>query len=954
MENEELILLLSEHKPFGWRFHIYSARRNEDASLQLLGPPDAGEESERGAPADHLRLIKLLEEISNQALMKAFSKQKSTLAFLKEVKQETINRFIRPRIEQVNREVIKTAQKTPIPIFRREEIAVKTFYEDQRLCIIPSPAECLFNFVKDEKGLRYFISLTSEGQEISLLKKPEIILSDKPCVVLTGREIRFVKNIEAKKLTPFFVKSHIDVPAQSEELYLRNFVFKTMQTYEVKIQGIPVREIQPEKTAFLSLEKDFNQKLMFVLSFQYENAPRLYPGSSGKRNVELEEKDGITSICWYKRDPAWEKRLANYLQKEGLHPQGSNHFYPAKDDGFQLVEWLNQQPEGALAEFILENKSDHPFFLQPVAMHTDMEEKIDWFELHIEVQIGEYRLPFLYFRQHILTKKKEYILPDGTLFILPSEWFGKYFDLMFYCEGKMGNLIGLKKNYASIIDHSIGKDLPQEKLALVSEQLYLPRRRPPLPARQAGLLREYQKEGFYWLEHLYTHGFGGCLADDMGLGKTLQTITLLEHIYTNDAQGTLPASLVVAPTSLLHNWRNELARFAPDLQVLIYAGDKRLKSCNTQLVHQTFSPYQVVVTSYGLMRNDIQYLRGYTFEVIILDESQYIKNSASQASRAAEQLSSRHRLALTGTPLENSLEDLWSQFHFIQDGLLENLATFKHYFIQPIVRGKDKDREDLLKRIIHPFLLRRTKEEVAPELPPLLQETIFCDMTEAQQMRYDAEKNRIRNLLLDVRENPDLPYNSFVTLQSLNTLRQLANHPKLVDAGYTEDSGKFEQILLSLETLKESNHKVLIFSSYVKYLNLLADKFKEEGWKYALLTGETLRREEEIKRFTETDDMHCFLISLKAGSTGLNLTAADYVFILDPWWNPAAEMQALSRAHRIGQQKTVIACRFISTDTIEEKIQRLQETKTVLYETFINKNNPLSQFTWAEVEELLK
>jgi superfamily II DNA or RNA helicase len=953
MEKEELILVLSEHKHFGGKFYIYSARQTADGNLQLLGVPNAGQEKERGASPEHIALIKLLDDVTDQALMKAFSKQKSTLTFLKEVKQETIDRFIRPRIELANRKVIDIAQKTDIPLFRREEIAVKIFYREHRLQIIPSPAECLFNFVKDAKGLRYFISLSCEGQEISLRKKPGIILSEKPCILLTGREIRFVENIEARKLTPFFEKSHIDVPAQSEELYLKNFVFKTMQTHEVKIQGIPVREIEPQKKAFLTLERDFQRKLVFILSFQYEDAPRLYPDSSKKKTVKLEiEEAGTAAIHWYKRDMAWEKRLANYLQQEGLHPKGPNHFYPAQDDAFQLIEWLNLRESGSLGEFIVENKSDRPFFIRPVSVQTDLEAKIDWFELNIDVLIGDYSLPFLCFRKHILDKNNEYILPDGSVFILPREWFEKYYDLLLYCEEKAGRLV-LKKRYAPLLDHAVSKDVPEEKLEAIYNILQIPLRHPPLPLRQATLLREYQKEGFYWLTHLYTHGFGGCLADDMGLGKTLQTITLLQHIYTGETQDSPPASLVVAPTSLLHNWRNELARFAPDLRVLIYAGDKRLKSGGAETAGQAFDPYQIVITSYGLMRNDVEYLRDYTFRMIVLDESQYIKNPASQVYRAAEQLSAPHRLTLTGTPLENSLEDLWAQFNFINEGLLDNLATFKKDFIQPIVREKDRDREILLKRLIGPFLLRRTKEEVAPELPPLLQETIFCDMTEAQQALYDMEKNRIRNLLLEARENPELPHNSFITLQSLSTLRQLANHPKLIDANYTEDSGKFEQILLSFQTLKASNHKVLVFSSYVKYLNLLAGRFDEEGWKYAMLTGSTLRREEEIKRFAEEEDVHCFFISLKAGSTGLNLTAADYVFILDPWWNPATEMQALSRAHRIGQQKNVIACRFVSTETVEEKILRLQESKTALYETFINSNNPLSQFTWAEIEELL-
>jgi SNF2 family DNA or RNA helicase len=316
-------------------------------------------------------------------------------------------------------------------------------------------------------------------------------------------------------------------------------------------------------------------------------------------------------------------------------------------------------------------------------------------------------------------------------------------------------------------------------------------------------------------------------------------------------------------------------------------------------------------------------------------------------------LNGRRRLALTGTPLENSLDDLWAQFNFINKGLLGSLDSFRDTFIQPVLKGKDTAQAALLKRTISPFLLRRTKEEVTPDLPPLIEEVVYCDMPDAQMEAYNSEKNRIRNLVLEAKESPGLPLNSIMALEALSKLRQLANHPAMVVPGYTEDSGKFEQIILAFESLKESGHKALFFSSYVKYLKLIAKRFDEEGWKYAMLTGETRKREEEISRFTNSKDIHCFFISLKAGSTGLNLTAADYVFILDPWWNPAAEMQALSRAHRIGQDKTVMAFRFISTDTIEEKIMELQRSKSALFDTFINANNPLEKFTWADFEKLI-
>ena len=952
MTNEELILIVSEHRILGASFHVYSAQRTKEGTWRLLGVPDAKQEEERGGSPEKVRLIKLVDEISDQALMKAYSRQKSTIAFLKEMKQETLERFVRPRIELANRRIVELAGHTDIPVFWREEISVKVFYEDYRVQIVSPAAQCLFHFVKDNRGIRYFISLTCGGREISLRKKPGLILSEKPCIVLAGREILCVENIGAKKLIPFFAKDHIDVPAQTEAMYLKNFVFKTMQVYEVKIQGIPVREIKPERKAFLSLERNLRQEMVCILSFRYNDSPRIYPGNTKKKIVELEESaGGLPAIRWYPRDMEWENKLAERLLREGLHKNADGHFCPAAPEGspFRLVEWMNQRESNSLQDFILEYNLERPYFIKPIAVNCDFKAETDWFEIHIEVVAGDYTLPFACFRKHILEGNNEYILPDGTVFILPGEWFEKYQDLLQYSEEKNGSL-RLKKIHTPLLNHSLGKGLPEEKQKIIDDILQIPLVCPQLPKQASRLLRPYQKEGFYWLEHLYRNGFGGCLADDMGLGKTLQTITLLQHIYAENNRKGLPPALVVAPTSLLHNWKNELARFAPDLQVCLHAGDRRLKN---EEAGKMFAASQVVVTSYGVMRKDIEYLRGYTFQILVLDESQYIKNASSLAYQAAKQLNAPHKLALTGTPLENSLDDLWAQFNFINEGLLGDLPSFRKDFVLPIAREKDEAREGLLKRLISPFLLRRTKEEGTPELPPLLQEVIYCDMTEEQQSVYEAEKNRIRNLLLEMREHPELPRKHFVALQGLNKLRQLANHPKLIDADYAEDAGKFDQILLSFETLKASNHKVLVFSSYVRYLNLLAGRFEAEGWKYAMLTGETRKREEEIKRFTSQADVHCFFISLKAGSTGLNLTAADYVFILDPWWNPASEMQALSRAHRIGQEKNVIACRFISTGTVEEKIMHLQETKTTLYETFINENNPLSQFTWAEIEDLL-
>jgi SNF2 family DNA or RNA helicase len=597
------------------------------------------------------------------------------------------------------------------------------------------------------------------------------------------------------------------------------------------------------------------------------------------------------------------------------------------------------------------------------------------------------------FRNHILNNIHEYLLPDDTIAILPQEWFTRYYELMLFSTKDQEGLV-LKKHHYKIVNQIEAAEefetiAPTERVGEV-----------PTPEKLRAELRHYQQKGFSWLVHLYEHNFGGCLADDMGLGKTLQTIALLQHIaslYQHSTvteptttaiesevkttkqdnkiierqlsifdvleapilatsaeafEKTTPTSLVVMPTSLLHNWQNELKRFAPNLKVYLYSGSKRLKSAD---IHKVFRFYDVVITTYGTLRNDIDLLQTCSFHHLILDESQYVKNPDSLIYKAVKQIRAQHKLALTGTPIENSLTDLWAQLNIVNEGLLGTLPSFQRAYINPITK-QNKSKEEALLRIIAPFLMRRTKNEVAPELPELSQETVYCDMSEAQQARYDEEKNKLRSSILVNDNDLDAQKLAFLTLQGLTRLRLLANHPRLWEEEYEGDSGKFEQVIMRLETLKSENHKVLIFSSFVKHLRLLADYFEKENWKFSWLSGSTAAssRESEIDNFTKNEDVNCFLISLKAGGVGLNLTAADYVFILDPWWNPASEMQALGRAHRIGQKKNVMVYRFIATGTIEEKIQNLQENKSKLADTFVSSSNPLKGLNKEELVNLIQ
>ena len=454
-----------------------------------------------------------------------------------------------------------------------------------------------------------------------------------------------------------------------------------------------------------------------------------------------------------------------------------------------------------------------------------------------------------------------------------------------------------------------------------------------------------------------------------GWGKTIQALSLLlkfrregdsSPVFHHKKSGQLslfaveeteespiqPATLIVLPVSLVHNWEKEIGKFAPSLRTFVYGGARRReKNSFDEIIFN----YDIILTTYGTVRNDIEELAQYEFFFLILDESQYIKNSESKTYQTITGIRAQHRVVLTGTPIENSLSDLWAQMNFLNRGLLGSKNYFKQEFLIPIERDKIPDASEKLQKLIHPFILRRTKEQVAQDLPSLTQETIVVEMTPEQSEFYETEKSAVRNVLLHNFREEGLQKSTFFVLQALTRLRQIAIHPKLIDPESAFESGKFNDILTMLSILVAENHKILVFSSFVKNLQLLANEFTRKSWSYSMLTGQTTDRKQVIDDFQENPEKKIFLISLKAGGVGLNLTAADYIFITDPWWNPAAEMQAVSRAHRIGQDKKVFVYRFISENSIEEKILKLQERKSKLADEFVNANDPLRYISENEV-----
>jgi len=436
-------------------------------------------------------------------------------------------------------------------------------------------------------------------------------------------------------------------------------------------------------------------------------------------------------------------------------------------------------------------------------------------------------------------------------------------------------------------------------------------------------LRPYQLQGFQWLNYLHQNSLGGCLADDMGLGKTLQTICLLSSIYPKQKK----PSLVVMPKSLLFNWEKELEKFSPKLTYYTYYSAQR----NLEDALQK----QVILTTYSTLRIDIEKLKETDFYYIILDESQNIKNMQSQTAKAAMLLQSKHRLALSGTPIENNLGELYSLFRFLNPSMFGSIESFNQYYLSPIQKNNDKDVTAELRKKIYPFILRRLKKDVLKELPDKIEQILYVEMSDAQKKLYEQRRLYYKEAIEQQVAIKGIQQSQFFVFQALNELRQIASTPEGFSDGKIASS-KIELLMEQLLDALANNHKVLIFVNFLNALELIGDKLEEQGIDYISMSGSTKNRQQLVERFQNDAGCKVFLLTLKTGGTGLNLTAADMVFIFDPWWNKAAENQAIDRTHRMGQDKTVLSYKMISQGTIEEKILLLQDKKAEIFNSIIS------------------
>jgi superfamily II DNA or RNA helicase len=705
-------------------------------------------------------------------------------------------------------------------------------------------------------------------------------------------------------------------------------IFQTR--HEVQSRALPFR-----KPKIYLKEDDAN--LLIVPSFVYEGE-----GESGEIEFLHDQRRTKTSfennqITMLERDQQAENAVWEWLKS--LHPgfahqAGQPFFYVPFDNVmkegwlFNFVEAVGKKNYDLLGFKDLKKMRFNP---NRGTVKVNASSGIDWFDMQIEIMFGDQRVSLADAKKALLKKQNYIQLQDGSLGVLPDEWISKLEPLLQF--GRVdGENIHLSKIHFSLIDELVSeldneevfRELWEKKQKLLNFK-EIPN--VPLPGNVNATLRQYQEEGYKWINFLDEFGWGGCLADDMGLGKTLQMLTFLQQQKNINPEHT---NLVVVPTTLIFNWQAEATKFTPDLKLYVHRGMTRRKDINF------FREYDIILTTYGTMRSDVELLRQFDFHYIVLDEAQAIKNPDSLTSKASRLLRAKNRLTMTGTPVENNTFDLYSQFEFLNPGMLGHADFFRTEYATPIDKYQDKEKAAELRKLVYPFMLKRTKEEVATDLPDKTETILFCEMGNKQRKVYDTFRERYRQEIAEKLATEGLNKSSFLILEALLKLRQICDSPSILsgDEDFGNESAKLEEITREIEE-NASNHKILIFSQFLGMLDLIRKHLEKMNIPYEYLDGQTVDRAGRVNRFQSDQTCRVFLMSLKAGGVGLNLTEADYVYLVDPWWNPAVERQAIDRTHRIGQTRKVFAYKMICKDTIEEKILLLQQRKQDLAEDLV-------------------
>ncbi|PZX64465.1 DEAD/DEAH box helicase [Hydrotalea sandarakina] len=726
----------------------------------------------------------------------------------------------------------------------------------------------------------------------------------------------------------FLPEGKITISPDNWQQQLTQFILPLSKQYNIQFGNIQKKEIRDSKPDCAILLKEKGDYLLFQPIFTYQGY-EVKQGDNDK--IIIPKGDSIVVIHRNKEAEhqfieSIQKLYSHFLQSENGNTLALKGADVLKNNWFFL--FIDSLKDRSTPIFGFDTLKKFRFNTAKPSTKIYISSHTDWFDAKVEIQFGEQKITVADVKKALANKQQFVQLSDGTLGILPEEWLKKYALLFRIGEGKTTN-IKLSKYHFSVIEELYEQrneaELTiqlEEKFEKLKENFSIQPIAAPAPLQK--ILRPYQESGFQWLNYLHEVEWGGILADDMGLGKTIQALTFIYHL--KQQQGHLKA-LVICPTTLMYNWQNEIKKFTPELTYYIHHGGARDKDLLAD------NKYDIIITTYGTLRSDIKQFVDINFDYVILDESQAIKNPASKITKAAGLLKAKNKLCLSGTPLQNNTFDIFAQMNFLNPGMLGSIEFFKQEFAIPIDKFNEKEQKEHLRKLLYPFILRRTKEQVAEDLPEKQEIVLFCEMGSEQRKIYDAYRNDYREKILGTVDAQGVQKSQLTILQGLMKLRQICDSPAII-----KDDEKFPNVSVKLEELGReiseniSNHKALVFSQFIGMLSLIKEKLNELGIDYEYFDGSTSAegRQKAIERFQNDENCRVFLISLKAGGVGLNLTAADYVYIVDPWWNPAVEQQAIDRTHRIGQTKNIFAYRMICTDTVEDKILTLQERKRAL------------------------
>ncbi|MFP3595586.1 DEAD/DEAH box helicase [Chryseobacterium sp. SIMBA_029] len=804
-----------------------------------------------------------------------------------------------------------------------------------------------------------FYEITGEllFSDTSLPFKNVVIRND--YFVFSRDTYHFVDNPDVLRVIKFFKANNeiLLVHSSKYEELMQNILSSLESIIQINYSYIqPATPVQLE-------EKNYQIERIIYLR-QQENFVSITPVMKyGEAEIpvysrkQLFDTDQNGNLFKVERNDSLESLFTSIIMRQ--HPDfkdqmdGHEYFYLHKnkflDEDWFLDAFEVWQNEGLtiLGFNELKNNTINP---NRAKINIQITSGIDWFNAKLKVGFGKKEAALKQLYKAIRNKSKFVQLDDGTQGILPDEWIHKI--AAYFQAGEIdGELLKIPKTNFSEVSTLFEKEVQsqevQTEIAAYTDQFLSLKNIPAvlIPAGLNAKLRDYQHDGLNWLNFLDGFNFGGCLADDMGLGKTLQIIAFI--LSQREKRGHT-TNLIVVPTSLLFNWQEEIIKFAPSIKVLLYYGAEREKTA------AGMEQYEVVLTSYGMLLSDIRIFKTFHFNYTFLDESQTIKNPNSERYKAARLLQSRNRIVLTGTPVENSTFDLYSQLSFACPGLLGSKQYFKDTYAIPIDKFEYTKRAVELQQKIQPFILRRTKKQVAKELPEKTEMVIYCEMDAVQRKIYDAYEKELREFISAADED-EVNKSSMHVLTGLTKLRQICNSPVLLKEGHSAEHSAKINVLVEQIYNKSKEHKILIFSQFVGMLDLIKAELETRDIPFEYLTGQTKDRGSKVKNFQTDENIRVFLISLKAGGIGLNLTEADYIYLVDPWWNPAVENQAIDRSYRIGQTKNVIAVRLICSNTVEEKILNLQKKKNKLAQDLLSTDqSKLKGFSRHDLLEILE